>query len=50
MEQNAHAKVAEGKITPPSLEPTSGLKPIAITENYRIFQQTNSSFAKDSHH
>ena len=46
--QNADQKIAAIKITPHFHEPTGGLVPIAITDNYRIFQETDPNFGKDS--
>jgi len=45
---NSSHKLVAIKITPHFHEPTSGLIPIAITENYRIFQETDFSSGKDS--
>lgn len=46
--QNALLKLAAVKITPHFHEPTSGLKPISVTENYRVFQEMDYSSGKDS--
>ncbi len=45
---NASHKLVAIKITPHFHEPTDGLVPIAITENYRVFQETDLSSGKDS--
>ena len=45
---NASKQMAVIKITPHFHEPTPGLVPIALNENYRIFQETNRSSEKDS--
>lgn len=46
--RNVAQKIAAIKITPHFHEPTSGLVPLVITDNYRIFQETASSSGKDS--
>jgi len=46
--QNVIQKLVTIKITPHFHEPTIGLIPIAINENYRIFQEPNRSTDKDS--
>ena len=46
--QNASHKLAAIKITPHFHEPTEGLVPISITDNYRIFQETDVTSGKDS--
>jgi hypothetical protein len=46
--KNADKKLIAIKITPHFHEPTAGLKSIANTENYRIFQETDSCSDKDS--
>ena len=46
--QNASHKLAAIKITPHFHEPTEGLVPIRITDNFRIFQETDVSSCKDS--
>lgn len=45
---NASHKLVAIKITPHFHEPTNGLVPIVVTDNYRIFQETDDSSAKDS--
>lgn len=45
---NASNKLIAIKITPHFHEPTSGLIPIVVTDNYRIFQETDGSSCKDS--
>lgn len=45
---NADHKIAAIKITPHFHEPTSGLVPIVVTGNYRIFQETDSTSGKDT--
>ena len=45
---NANQKIVAIKITPHFHEINSGLVPIIITENYRIFQETGLTAAKDS--
>jgi len=45
---NSDQKIAAIKITPHFHEPTRGLIPLAITANYRIFQETDSTSGKDS--
>lgn len=46
--QNVQQKPIAVKITPHFHEPTSGLKPISITENYRVFEETDQNSDKDS--
>jgi len=46
--QNAGQKIAAIKITPHFHEPTGGLIPLVLTDNYRIFQETDSTSGKDS--
>ena len=46
--QNASHKLAAFKITPHFHEPSEGLVPILITDNYRIFQETVVTSCKDS--
>lgn len=48
IEKNIGRKLVAIKITPHFHEPTSGLTPISITENYRIFQETDLNSGKDS--
>lgn len=48
IDRNALQKPVAIKITPHFHEPTEGLKPISVNENYRIFQETNTSLGKDS--
>lgn len=48
IEKNTAQKPVALKITPHFHEPTSGLKPVAIHENFRIFQETDSLSGKDS--
>lgn len=48
IEKNIGQKPVAIKITPHFHEPTSGLTPISITENYRIFQETDLNSGKDS--
>lgn len=45
---NASHKLVAIKITPHFHEPTSGLIPIVVNDNYRIFQETDVSSCKDS--
>jgi len=45
---NATQNIAAVKITPHFHEPTVGLIPIAINENYRVFQETDPNLGKDS--
>lgn len=45
---NGAQKIAAIKITPHFHEPTSGLLPLVINANYRIFQETDSTSGKDS--
>jgi hypothetical protein len=45
---NAMHKIIAIKITPHFHEPTAGLIPIVVTDNYRIFQETDYSSGKDS--
>lgn len=46
--QNALQKLTAIKITPHFHEPTSGLIPISVNENFCIFQETNEDSEKDS--
>jgi len=46
--QNAGQKLVAIKITPHFHEPSSGLSPITITENYRVFKETDLTSGKDS--
>jgi len=46
--QNISRQLIAIKITPHFHEATSGLVPIAISENYRVFQETDISSGKDS--
>ena len=46
--QNASHQLVAIKITPHFHEPTSGLTPIFVSENYRIYQETDASLGKDS--
>lgn len=46
--QNAGQKIAAIKITPHFHEPTRGLAPMVVTDNYRIFQETDLTSGKDS--
>lgn len=46
--QNASHHLAAIKITLHFHEPTSGLVPLFITDNYRIYQETDFSKGKDS--
>jgi len=46
--QNAGQKLVAIKITPHFHEPSSGLSPIIVTENYRVFTETDISSGKDS--
>jgi len=46
--QNADHKLIAIKITPHFHEPTQGLVPIAITGNFRIYQETDLNSEKDS--
>ena len=46
--QNASHKLVAIKITPHFHEPSNGLIPIVVTNNYRIFQETDDSSCKDS--
>lgn len=45
---NSSRELVAIKITPHFHEPTIGLIPVAIAENYRIFQETDRTSAKDS--
>lgn len=45
---NASQNLVAIKITPHFHEPTSGLVPLLVTKNYRIFQETDASKGKDS--
>jgi molybdopterin-guanine dinucleotide biosynthesis protein len=45
---NASHKLVAIKISPHFHEPTSGLIPLHVTENYRVFQETDASLPKDS--
>ena len=46
--QNASQKLVAVKITPHFHEPTAGLSPILVTDNYRIFRETDLTSGKDS--
>ena len=46
--QNIGQHLIAIKITPHFHEPTSGLNSIVINDNYRIFQETDSTSEKDS--
>jgi molybdopterin-guanine dinucleotide biosynthesis protein len=46
--QNASHQLVAIKITPHFHEPTSGLTPLFVSENYRIFQETDATSGKDS--
>lgn len=46
--QNVAQKIAAIKITPHFHKPTSGLVSLVSTDNYRIFQETDSTSGKDS--
>ena len=46
--QNMSHHLVAIKITPHFHEPTSGLIPLFVTDNYRIYQETDSSKGKDS--
>ena len=46
--QNASQKLVAVKITPHFHEPTPGLSPILVTDNYRIFKETDLTSGKDS--
>jgi len=48
IKQNANRKIAAIKITPHFHEPTASLSPILVTDNYRIFQETDLTSGKDS--
>lgn len=48
IEQNAAQNLAAIKITPHFHEPTNGLVPIELNENYRVFEETNHNSEKDS--
>ncbi len=45
---NAGQKITAIKITPHFHEPTNGLIPVILTENYRIFHETGLISGKDS--
>ena len=45
---HAEQKIAAIKITPHFHVHTSGLVPIVVTENYRVFEETDSTSGKDS--
>ncbi len=45
---NASHKLVAIKISPHFHEPTSGLIPLHISENYRVFQETDLNSGKDS--
>ena len=46
--QNAGKRLVAIKITPHFHESTEGLIPMAVTENYRIYRETNTVSGKDS--
>ena len=46
--KNASLKLVAIKITPHFHEPTNGLVPLFVTDNYRIYQETDFSASKDS--
>jgi hypothetical protein len=46
--QNASRKLVAIKITPHFHEPSAGLIPLVITENYRIFKEEDLTSGKDS--
>lgn len=46
--QNAAQKVVAIKITPHFHEATSGLKPILISEHFKVFEETNRDSEKDT--
>lgn len=46
--QNSSQKPVAVKITPHFHEPGAGLKPLAITENYRVYLETELTSEKDS--
>jgi len=46
--QNASQKLVAVKISPHFHEPTPGLSPILVTDNYRIFKETDLTSGKDS--
>ena len=46
--KNASRNLAAIKITPHFHDPTEGLVPISVTENYRIYQETDCASSKDS--
>ncbi len=48
IEQNADQNLAAIKITPHFHEPTDGLIPIEVNENFRVFQETDINSGKDS--
>ena len=45
---NVSRNLAAIKITPHFHEPTSGLVPLVVNKNYRIFKETDASIGKDS--
>ncbi|HAH22351.1 MAG TPA: hypothetical protein DCL77_01030 [Prolixibacteraceae bacterium] len=45
---NASHQLVAVKITPHFHEPSSGLIPLFVSDNYRIFQETDASSSKDS--
>jgi len=48
IEQNADQHPVAVKITPHFHEPTTGLIPIQVNENFRVFRETDSTSGKDS--
>lgn len=46
--QNTSQKLVAVKISPHFHEPTPGLTPILVTDNYRIFKETDLTSGKDS--
>lgn len=48
IKQNASQKLVAVKISPHFHEPTPGLSPILVTNNYRIFKETDITSGKDS--
>jgi len=48
IEKNASHKLVAIKITPHFHEPTPELIPVSVNSNFRIFQETDSTSAKDS--
>lgn len=48
IKQNASQKLVAVKISPHFHEPTPGLSPILVTNNYRIFKETDLTSGKDS--